>query len=163
MPQDRTGVGYGTDPGPWGWAVRHGTCLRSAIGGELVKKRHSILVVDDDINVRSLYVDALTESGHTVAVATDGLDALARLRDGSLPCVVLADVRMPRMDGFELVRAVRQDPQLSSVPIVVLTGDRMLSFTSPARDKPFSPVELDALVQRSCALHRGSQDADGAA
>jgi two-component system, chemotaxis family, sensor kinase CheA len=122
-------------------------------------KRHSVLVVDDDRNVRSLYFDALNEAGHSVTVATDGLDALAQLRDGAMPCVVLADVRMPRMDGFELLRAVRQDPQLSSVPVVVVTGDRMLSFTSPARDKPFSPVELDSLVQRSCALHRG----DGAA
>jgi CheY-like chemotaxis protein len=124
-------------------------------------KRHSVLVVDDDQNVRSLYVDALTESGHAVALATDGLDALARLRDGSMPCVVLADARMPRMDGFELSRAVREDPQLNSVPVVLLTGDRMLSFTSPARDKPFSPIELDALVQRSCALHRGSHGEDG--
>lgn len=124
-------------------------------------KRHSVLVVDDDSHVRSLYVDALTEAGHSVALAVDGLDALTQLRDGSMPCVVLADARMPRLDGFELLRAVRQDPQLSSVPVVVLTGDRMLSFTSPARDKPFSPVELDALVQRSCALHRGSGDADG--
>jgi CheY-like chemotaxis protein len=124
-------------------------------------KRHSILVVDDDSNVRSLYVDALSEAGHSVALAVDGLDALAQLRAGSMPCVVLADARMPRLDGFELSRAVRQDPQLSSVPVVVLTGDRMLSFTSPARDKPFSPVELDALVQRSCALHRGARDAEG--
>ena len=53
---------------------------------------------------------------------------------------------------------VRRDPQLSSVPVVMLTGDRMLSFTSPALDKPFSPVELDALVQRSCSLHRGPGD-----
>ena len=124
-------------------------------------KRHSILVVDADGHVRSLYVDALTEAGHSVALAVDGLAALTQLRDGSMPCVVLADARMPRLDGFELLRAVREDPQLSSVPVVVLTGDRMLSFTSPARDKPFSPVELDALVQRSCALHRGSNDADG--
>jgi CheY-like chemotaxis protein len=126
-----------------------------------VTKRHSILVVDDDSSVRSLYVDALTEAGHSVALAVDGLDALVQLRAGSMPCVVLADVRMPRLDGFELLRAVRHDPQLSSVPVVVLTGDRMLSFTSPARDKPFSPVELDALVQRSCALHRASGGADG--
>ncbi len=124
-----------------------------------MSKRHSVLVVDDDGHVRSLYVDALTEAGHVVTLATDGLDALAQLRDGSIPCVVLADVRMPRMDGFELARAVRHDPQLSSVPVVVLTGDRMLSFTSPARDKPFSPKELDALVQRSCALHRESREA----
>lgn len=126
-------------------------------------KRHSVLVVDDDRNVRSLYVDALNEAGHSVTVAVDGLDALAKLRGGSMPCVVLADVRMPRMDGFELLRAVRQDAQLSSVPVVVVTGDRMLSFTSPARDKPFSLAELDSLVQRSCALHRGSTDGNGAA
>jgi hypothetical protein len=49
---------------------------------------------------------------------------------------------------------VARDPQLSSLPVVVLTGDRMLSFTSPARDKPFDPPELNALVQRSCQLHR---------
>jgi CheY-like chemotaxis protein len=117
-------------------------------------KRHSVLVVDDDGGVRDLYVDALREAGHTVAVATDGLDALERLRDGVMPCVVLADVRMPRMDGFELSRAMTRDPQLSSVPVVVLTGDKILSFSSPARDKPFSIVELDSIVQRACALHR---------
>jgi CheY-like chemotaxis protein len=68
---------------------------------------------------------------------------------------------MPRMDGFELSRAVADDPQLASIPIVVLTGDRILSFTSPARDKPFSVAELDALVQRSCSLHRASRDIIG--
>jgi CheY-like chemotaxis protein len=121
-------------------------------------KQHSVLVVDDDDNVRSLFVDALGEAGHAVTVATDGIDALTKLSDGVMPCVVLADVRMPRMDGFELARAVARDPLLSSVPVVLLTGDRILSFTSPARDKPFSSVELDALVQRSCALHRERRD-----
>jgi CheY-like chemotaxis protein len=139
-------------------ARRHAICLHQRVGKSQMTKRHSVLVVDDDVNVRSLYVDALREAGHTVTVATDGLDALSQLNDGAMPCVVLADVRMPRMDGFELVRAVRRDPQLSSVPVVAITGDRMLSFTSPARDKPFSLVELDALVQRSCALHRESGD-----
>lgn len=117
-------------------------------------KRHSVLVVDDDANVRSLFVDALSEHGHSVAVAADGMDALDRLSRGSMPCVVLTDVRMPRLDGFELARAVGRDPQMSSVPVVVMTADRMLSFTSPARDKPFSSAELDSLVQRSCSLHR---------
>ena len=117
-------------------------------------KRHSVLVVDDDGSVRSLYVDALRESGHAVAVASDGREALDRLQDGALPCVVLTDVRMPRMDGWELSRAVSSDPQLASVPVVVLTGDKILSFASPALDKPFSPVELDGIVQRACDLHR---------
>ena len=117
-------------------------------------KRHSVLVVDDDVSVRALYIDALQEAGHLVAVAIDGADALDQLHGGSVPCVVLTDVRMPRMDGFELSRAVARDPELASIPVVVVTGDKILSFSSPARDKPFSIAELDAMVQRSCALHR---------
>ncbi|MDQ3688967.1 MAG: response regulator [Chloroflexota bacterium] len=123
-------------------------------------KPHSVLVVDDDEGVRSLYVDALSEVGHAVAVAVDGADALHQLRAGSVPCVVLTDVRMPRMDGWELSRAVSRDPELSSVPVVVVTGDKILSFSSPARDKPFSSLELDAIVQRSCELHRMSGSPD---
>jgi CheY-like chemotaxis protein len=117
-------------------------------------KTHSILVVDDEPSVRSLLVDALAEVGHRVEVARDGVEALDRLRDGTVPCVVLTDVRMPRMDGFELTREVARDPQLAAIPIVAMTGDRVLSFTSPARNKPFSVAELDSLVQRSCRLHR---------
>jgi CheY-like chemotaxis protein len=117
-------------------------------------KTHSILVVDDDPAVRDLLVDALSEAGHRVDVAPDGAQALERLRDGIAPCVVLTDVRMPRMDGFELSRAAARDPQLAAIPIVTVTGDRILSFTSPARDKPFSVPELDALVQGACRLHR---------
>jgi CheY-like chemotaxis protein len=117
-------------------------------------RTHSVLVVDDEPNVRALYVDALEESGHHVDVAADGAAALDKLRSEPIPCVVLTDVRMPRMDGWDLSREVARDPQLSSLPVVVLTGDRMLSFTSPARDKPFDPPELNALVERSCQLHR---------
>ena len=120
----------------------------------VIRRQHQVLVVDDDADVRALYADALAESGHTVAMAADGSAALEHLRDGDHPCVILTDLRMPRMDGFELRRAVGRDPQLASIPIVVITGDRFLSLTSPARDKPFSPEELDALVQRSCSLHR---------
>jgi CheY-like chemotaxis protein len=124
-------------------------------------KRHSVLVVDDDASVRSLYADALEESGHRVAIAVDGIEALARLREGSHPCVVLTDLRLPRMDGFELSRAAAHDPHLASIPIVVLTGDRILAIASPARDKPFSADELNALVRGSCRLHRGIDDGNG--
>lgn len=133
--------------------VETGTLL-----GDTRVKRHSVLVVDDEATVRSFYVDALAESGHRVSVAATAAAALDRLREGDVPCVVLADVRMPGMDGFELSREVARDPQLASIPIVVMTGDRILSFTSPARDKPFSAKELDALVQTSCSLHRSDGD-----
>jgi CheY-like chemotaxis protein len=126
-----------------------------------MSRSHTILVVDDEASVRQLYQDALVEAGHRVEAASDGAEALSRLRSGRVPCVVLSDVRMPRMDGWELSRAVADDPQLGSVPVVVLTGDRMLSFTSPARDKPFGVAELDALVERSCVLHRTGTDGTG--
>jgi CheY-like chemotaxis protein len=119
-----------------------------------MSRTHSVLVVDDEARVRDLFSDALAEAGHRVEVAADGADALDRLRRGRAPCVVLSDVRMPRMDGWDLAREVARDPGLSSIPVVVVTGDRMLSFTSPARDKPFSTMELDALVERSCRFHR---------
>lgn len=119
-------------------------------------RTHSVLVVDDEPNVRALYIEALEESGHRVDVAADGVAALRKLRTEPIPCVVLTDVRMPHMDGWDLSREVARDPQLSSLPVVVLTGDRMLSFTSPARDKPFDAPELNALVERSCRLHRGA-------
>jgi CheY-like chemotaxis protein len=119
--------------------------------------RHFVLVVDDEASVRSLYVDALEESGHSVSVASDGQTALDRLRAGQPPCAVLADLRMPQMDGFELSRAAADDPQLVNIPIVVVTSDRLLSFTSPARDKPYSVTELDALVERSCRRDHDGQ------
>jgi CheY-like chemotaxis protein len=120
----------------------------------VIRRQHQVLVVDDDASVRALYADALEEFGHTVAMASDGTAALEQLRTGDHPCVVLTDLRMPQMDGFELRRAVERDPHLASIPIVVITGDKMLSLTSPAGDKPFSSHEVDALVQRSCSLHR---------
>jgi CheY-like chemotaxis protein len=125
-------------------------------------KNHTVLVVDDDRDVRSLFSDALAECGHTVRVASDGLDALHQLHGGTVPCVVLTDVRMPRMDGWELSRAVRRDPQLASIPVVLMTGDKILSFASPARDKPYSPVELDSIVQGACELHRPERRRDEA-
>jgi CheY-like chemotaxis protein len=125
-------------------------------------RSHSVLVVDDEANVRSLYRDALSDAGHEVTVACDGVAALEILRHGRVPCVVLSDVRMPRMDGFELSRALAADPQLATVPIVVMTGDKVLSWTSPARDK-YAVDDLEGLVERSCRLHRagGSASAPG--
>lgn len=117
-------------------------------------RAHTVLVVDDEAMVRDLYLDALEEAGHHVEVAPSGEAALERLRHGPLPCVVLSDVRMPRMDGWDLARALARDPVLNSVPVVMVTGDRILSFTSPARDKPYDVVELDRLVDEACRLHR---------
>jgi CheY-like chemotaxis protein len=125
-----------------------------AVNQQDLRRQHLVLVVDDDADVRDLYVETLREIGHGVKGAPNGEEAIRILTDGEVPCVILTDVRMPRMDGFELARALSKDPELSTLPVVLITGDRLLSYTTPARDKPMSPEELDSLVQGSCRMHR---------
>ncbi len=83
--------------------------------------RTSILIVDDDPIVRSLMRDALEDEGFEVVEAEDGI-AAGRLCDQGLPALLVVDVMMPRMDGFELCRALRRQPQTERVPILMATG-----------------------------------------
>ena len=80
-----------------------------------------VLVVEDDETTRALLRDTLVREGCTVDVAEDGLAGLARLEAGT-PDLILLDLMMPRMDGFEFVTAVRANPATAAIPIVVLTA-----------------------------------------
>jgi CheY-like chemotaxis protein len=114
--------------------------------------KHRILVVDDDVGIRALFSDVLRRIGARVTAASDGSDAVRRVQDGLRPCLVLADVLMPRLDGWELEREMRR--LAPGVPVVLLTSDRLLSIRAPALDKPVSAAEIEALVQGSCAASR---------
>ncbi|MDP2031192.1 MAG: Hpt domain-containing protein [Thiobacillus sp.] len=80
-----------------------------------------VLVVDDSLTVRKITTRLLTREGFRVDSAKDGVDALEKMRD-LLPDVVLLDVEMPRMDGFELARVMRGDERMKSVPIIMITS-----------------------------------------
>jgi len=80
-----------------------------------------VLVVDDSLTVRKITTRLLTREGFRVDSAKDGVDALERMHD-LIPDVVLLDVEMPRMDGFELARVMRSDNRLKSVPIIMITS-----------------------------------------
>ncbi|MDO9467425.1 MAG: Hpt domain-containing protein [Thiobacillus sp.] len=80
-----------------------------------------VLVVDDSLTVRKITTRLLTREGFRVDSAKDGVDALERMHD-LIPDVVLLDVEMPRMDGFELARVMRSDTRLKSVPIIMITS-----------------------------------------
>jgi two-component system OmpR family response regulator len=111
--------------------------------------RHEVLVVDDDVNVRRHFADALQQTGVTVHAVSTGEEAVQLVRDHPQTCVVLADVRMPRMDGRDLERALRRS--VPDLPVVLLTADRLLSIRGgTVRDKPVSPADIDALVRTSC-------------
>jgi two-component system sensor histidine kinase and response regulator WspE len=83
-------------------------------------RRRRVLVVDDSISVRELVRQLLSARGYEVQVAVDGMDAWSKLREW--PCdLVVSDVDMPRMDGIELTRSIKQDPRLRSLPVVIVS------------------------------------------
>jgi two-component system, chemotaxis family, sensor histidine kinase and response regulator PixL len=85
-------------------------------------KAPQILVVDDSYTIRQLLKLTLTRSRYRVVLAKDGLDALEKLKKG-LDChLILADIEMPRMDGFELLKAIKSTPSLAEIPVAMLTS-----------------------------------------
>jgi diguanylate cyclase (GGDEF)-like protein len=114
----------------------------------------SILVVDDDPDIARFVEVNLRSAGYDVSVASDGEQALekaGRLR----PDLVLLDVMMPRIDGFEVAHRLRRNPQTATMSIIMLTAkalatDKVLGLTAGADDyiiKPFDPIELLARVK----------------
>ncbi len=87
------------------------------------ERRQTVLVVDDSITTRTLEKSILEAQGYAVLIAVDGLEAIERLRSGIERIdLVVADVEMPRMDGFALLGAIRNDPALQALPVVMMTS-----------------------------------------
>jgi CheY-like chemotaxis protein len=107
---------------------------------------YRVLVVEDHADSRELLVEFLEALGYEVDVAGNGLEALERLRVPPRPTAMLLDLMMPVMSGWELMRHVRADPALSSLPVVVVSG------AGPSQSLPEGilgavpkPVDLDVL------------------
>jgi chemosensory pili system protein ChpA (sensor histidine kinase/response regulator) len=81
----------------------------------------TILVVDDSLTVRKFTTRLLLREGYQVLTAKDGIEALEHLTE-VIPDVMLVDIEMPRMDGFDLTRNVRADPRLKHIPIIIITS-----------------------------------------
>lgn len=92
-----------------------------AAGAETVRPRKSVLVVEDSITARMLLKNILESDGHRVKTAVDGVDAFALLRTEEFDLVV-SDVEMPRMNGFDLTSAIRHDKRLAELPVVLVTA-----------------------------------------
>ena len=116
-----------------------------------------MLVVDDEADIRLLARLVLTSAGHEVTEAPSGEEALARIQDGESFDAVLLDVRMPGMDGWQVLDRMRDDPDGRDVPVVIFTAQLSASHEAPDPWsqyehfllKPFSPDELLATVQRA--------------
>jgi len=108
-----------------------------------------IMVVDDSLTVRKITSRLLEREGYQVITAKDGLEALEQLRE-TLPAVMLVDIEMPRMDGFDLTRNVRGDPRTRDIPIIIISSRTADKHRSQAAalgvnaflGKPFQEAEL---------------------
>ncbi len=118
------------------------------------QKEGPVLVVDDDEPFRAEIVEALQKSGYAVVSAGDGREALEYLRGDNTPALVLLDMMMPLMNGWSLFEAVKQDPRLASVPIVLLTAladpDEAQALPQVA-DRLSKPVRMKQLLSLAAA------------
>ena len=124
-------------------------------------KREKILVVDDEARMRKLIGDFLTNSDFEVLEASNGEEALKVFYENKGISLIILDVMMPKLDGYETLKAIRED---SKVPVVMLTAkgeenDQIKGFVSGADDyvqKPFSPKVLVARI--NAILRRNESD-----
>jgi CheY-like chemotaxis protein len=106
---------------------------------------NTIVVVDDEEVICETLKDVLEEEGYSVEVAADGVEALALLRSLAVPPrMIILDLLMPRLDGNEVLRALRSDPALADIPVVISTSDPSRAPSGVLIMR--KPVDLDMLL-----------------
>ena len=115
----------------------------------------SVLLVEDDSAGRRMYAEWLAQAGFSVNQAHNGLQALERALE-SVPDIVVTDLNIPGIDGFELTRRLKQDPRTRTVPVIALTGYAAFQ-ADPGRairagcdavlEKPCTPDDLEATIR----------------
>ena len=119
-----------------------------------------VLVVDDDFSTREVLSLLLSGEGFRVATAGDGAAALRQLRQGERPALILLDLMMPIMDGWQFRREQLRDPRLADIPVIVCSAAGRVNpqatdlHALAYLDKPVDPLELAGVVRR---CYPGSQ------
>jgi CheY-like chemotaxis protein len=113
-----------------------------------------ILIVEDDADLRTVEAEVLGADGYEVRTAADGIEALEAIEATGTPALILLDLRMPRLSGWDLAARLRADPELSRVPIVVVAAHYAIADEAAALGarawlhKPVSIEDLLSAVQR---------------
>jgi DNA-binding NtrC family response regulator len=122
---------------------------------------HHVLLVDDDLDILDA-LGALLELHHVVVErAASAFAALGKLQSGTHPCLVLLDIRMPGMSGWDLWRWMQRDATTAGIPVVLISGEKVNRPDALAQgilDVLVKPVEIDqvlGLVSRCCELPVG--------
>jgi CheY-like chemotaxis protein len=118
--------------------------------------RHRVLVVEDHQDTRESLALLLEAKGYTVDSAQDGCEALHKLRRGMAPCLVLLDLHMPVMSGWQLRRKLLEDQALASLPVILLSGEDDLDDSAAELNvtahlkKPIQLDRLYGLLEKYC-------------
>ena len=124
--------------------------------------RRSVLIVDDDVDIREILAETLVQTGFEVTTASNGLEALTAVRAMKIrPAVILLDLMMPVMDGYGFLEQRCSDPALASIPIAIVTaGHRVdharLGDDLPILRKPFDVPQLLGVLETLGAGHCAS-------
>jgi len=119
-------------------------------------EHRTILLVEDDPDIRESIADVLEAAGRTVVQAVDGLDAFAKLEHLDRPCLILLDLIMPNMDGLEFLERLKSRPEAPELPVLVIsahghaTASEHYSGVLGTLRKPFNVKELLGWVQEHC-------------
>ena len=125
--------------------------LKFAHDKEAVLDGKTVLLVDDDMRNVFALTSVLEEKGLNIIVARNGLESLEKLKEHQDIALVLMDIMMPKMDGYEAMREIRKDARLKKLPIIALTakammGDRAKCIEAGANDYLAKPVDTDKLL-----------------
>jgi CheY-like chemotaxis protein len=112
--------------------------------GELAR-RPTLLIVDDDRDIREVLGEMLTDEGFIIEAAWNGAEALKRLRDGFRPNLIILDLMMPVMDGLTFHEHLKLNPELAAIPVIGVTAAVAATADFELMRKP---LRFDALVER---------------
>jgi chemosensory pili system protein ChpA (sensor histidine kinase/response regulator) len=129
---------------------------------EVVERVRTVMIVDDSITVRKVTSRLIERQGWDVMLAKDGIDAMDQLQE-SMPDIMLLDIEMPRMDGFEVLRTVRHDDRIKDLPIVMITSRTGEKHKNQAVElgvdrylgKPFQEAFLISTIEEVLAQKKG--------
>jgi CheY-like chemotaxis protein len=107
-----------------------------------------ILLVDDDPELRQSMVDLLEDEGYQTRSASSGREALAVLAGADLPSLILLDLMMPDLNGWQFCELQRRDPRIARIPVLVVTAARSVAPTPAGVDVLFKPFSLDEVLEK---------------
>jgi CheY-like chemotaxis protein len=119
-----------------------------------MRKSTYVLIVDDDRAIREALEDILVDDGYTVRVASDGREGLEVCTSRPVPDLILLDLSMPVMDGYEFYRRKQDSPALAAIPVCVMTAaapwSPLPTNVSAVLRKPLDAADLMAIIKRLC-------------